>query len=524
MATAITALESKRPDAKQVPARSHHKVVILLATLLALICGVAVFYYIRVLSFSEKAVLKYLAEASGTTVTVRGYRRTHFPSPGCVLEGVEFHQANNFTLVRIEHLVIKGTYLGLLHHHVQHVKAVGARIFVPPFGTNFTFQTEHSNIVVDEIIANGTSVEFVSAHPGEKPFVFDVHDALLTDVRWGSPISYRLKLHNPEPPGEISVSGNFGPWAHGHPQDTRITGEFTFDQADLSVYGGISGFLASKGKFEGPFQHIDVAGATDVPDFEVTSGGRKVDLASRFEAYVDAMHGDTFLKRVESHFGHTTVVTEGSIAGVQGKKGKYGELELTARRGRIEDILGLFTSAQRPPMSGGTSLRTRVEIPPGDEPFLKKIHLSGSFGVDSGSFSNLDTQQNVDELSAGARGKSKDDPETVLTNLRGQVAVSRGIAQFSDLSFDVPGAKTRMQGTYDLLDYKIDLHGRMIVDTKISNTSSGVKALLLKVMDPLFKKKKRGEVIPVHIAGTYQKPEFGLDLTPPSKNSGPPQK
>ena len=266
-------------------------------------------------------------------MTVRGYRRTHFPSPGCVLEGVEFHQANNFALVRIEHLVIKGTYLGLLHHHVQHVKAVGARIFVPPFGTNFTFQTEHSNIVVDEIIANGTSVEFVSAHPGEKPFVFDVHDALLTDVRWGSPISYRLKLHNPEPPGEISVSGNFGPWAHGHPQDTRITGEFTFDQADLSVYGGISGFLASKGKFEGPFQHIDVAGATDVPDFEVTSGGRKVDLASRFEAYVDS--------HAWGHFSEARGITFWPYDSRHGRKYRRGAGQKgQVRRTRIDGAAG----------------------------------------------------------------------------------------------------------------------------------------------------------------------------------------
>ena len=52
----------------------------------------------------------------------------------------------------------------------------------------------------------------------------------------------------------------------------------------------------------------------------------------------------------------------------------------------------------------------------------------------------------------------------------------------------------------------------MKVDTKISKTSSGVKALLLKIMDPIFRKKKKGEVVPIHILGTYEKPQFGLDL------------
>jgi len=69
-----------------------------------------------------------------------------------------------------------------------------------------------------------------------------------------------------------------------------------------------------------------------------------------------------------------------------------------------------------------------------------------------------------------------------------------------------------MHGKYSILNHAVDLHGQMRVDTKISKTSSGAKALLLKIMDPIFKKKKHGEVVPVHITGTYEKPQFGLDL------------
>jgi len=50
------------------------------------------------------------------------------------------------------------------------------------------------------------------------------------------------------------------------------------------------------------------------------------------------------------------------------------------------------------------------------------------------------------------------------------------------------------------------------VDTKISNTTSGAKAFLLKVMDPFFKKRRKGEILPVQISGTYERPSFGLDL------------
>jgi hypothetical protein len=37
------------------------------------------------------------------------------------------------------------------------------------------------------------------------------------------------------------------------------------------------------------------------------------------------------------------------------------------------------------------------------------------------------------------------------------------------------------------------------------------------MMSPFFKHKKNGEVVPVHITGTYDHPNFGLDLAPGAK-------
>jgi len=102
--------------------------------------------------------------------------------------------------------------------------------------------------------------------------------------------------------------------------------------------------------------------------------------------------------------------------------------------------------------------------------------------------------------------------------LKGQVRLDQGISTFTDLSFDVPGASARLHGTYEIIDHRIDLHGQMQVDSKISKTTTGVKALLLKVMDPFFKKRHRGEVVPVHIGGTYEHPQYGLDLDKDKKD------
>ncbi len=503
---------------KSAPQFSRGQKIILLIAVVAIAIAICLaLLWSRFWPFTEKAIVQDLAEASDSTVTIRSSHRTYFPSPGCILEGLKFqHGPDKWTLITIDKLTIQGSYSGILTKRVPRIKAEGGHVFVPPFGSKVTFDTQHSNLVVEEIVADGTVVEFASRDRDKKPLPFEVHQGILHNVQWGSPIDYDLKIHNPQPPGEIATRGKFGVWTTGRPGETPISGEYTFDHADLGVYGGIAGMLSSKGKYGGLLAHINIAGSTEVPNFEVTTGGNKVKLVTQYEAFVDAIHGDTFLQHVDGRFGHTGLAVDGSIAGTQERKGKTALLNLTSRHGRIEDILGLFVDAPRAPMSGAIALKAKVEIPSGKERFLKKVKLQGTFGIDEGIFSGSETQKNVNELSAGARGEKMEDAETVLTDLKGQVALEGGIASFSDLSFGIPGARARMFGTYNLLNEKIDLHGRMRVDTQISKTTTGMKSLFLKAIDPFFKKKKKGEVVPIHITGTYEHPRFGLDLTNPT--------
>jgi AsmA-like C-terminal region len=500
-----TTLKSSYPRGKTI-------LIIIAVAAVAIAAGVA-FSWSRIWPFTETAVVQDLSEASNSTVTIRSSHQTYFPIPGCILEGVEFrHGPDKWTLITIDRLTIEGSYSGIFTKHVPQIRAEGGHVFVPPFGSHETFETQHSNLVVDELVADGTVVEFASREPHKKPLRFEVHQGRLRNVQWINPIDYDLKFHNPEPPGEIATRGKFGVWLKGNPGETPISGEYTFDRADLGLYRGIAGTLSSKGKYDGLLKHIDVTGATEVPDFEVETGRHKVRLVTQFGAFVDAIHGDTFLQHVDAHFGRTNLAAEGSVAGTKGRKGKTALLDLISQ-GRIEDILGLFVSEPRSPMSGAISLKAKAEIPPGKEPFLEKVKLRGGFGIEDGSFSKPKTQESVNELSAGARGEKMEDAETVLTDLKGQVVLEYGIAKFSDLSFGIPGAKAQMYGTYNLLNHKIDLHGRMQVDTTISKTTTGMKSLLLKAIDPFFKKKRKGEIVPVHITGTYEHPQFGLDLT-----------
>jgi AsmA-like C-terminal region len=491
----------------------QHKTVLGLAVAAA-IC-VALLLWVEVWPFQQKPVVQNLEEASDSKLQLHAFHRTYFPFPGCVLEGLQFNHGSNASkpLITIERLIIQGSYLSIFSRRLTRITAENMHIFIPPFGSGGTFHTTPSKITIDEIVANGTVLEFALRKPDQQPLRFEIHNALLRDVGWNGALSYWVKVRNPEPPGEITASGKFGVWNINDPGQTPVSGEYKFDQADLSVYHGIAGMLSSAGKFGGVLAHIDIAGSTDTPDFEVQSGGHRVRLTTEFSAYVDATRGDTFLKRVDAHFGRTHVIAEGSIAESPGGQSKTALIYLRASNGRIEDILGLFVKAKRPPMSGSVTLQARTEIPPGERPFLDKVKLRGGFGVEAGSFSKPDTQESVNKLSAGAEGeKDASDPETVLTDLAGQVALVDGTARFSDLSFGVPGAASRVHGTYNLISHKVDLHGQLQVDTKISNTTTGAKAILLKMMDPFFKKRRKGEVLPVRISGTYEHPSFGLDL------------
>ena len=477
------------------------------------LCAVAVLWK-RFWPFERGPVLRDLAEASDSTIEVRKFHRVYFPFPGCIIEGLVFHhsQEQGQPLITIDRLTIRGGYLGMLAHRISRITVDGMKISIPPFGSGQKFQSSRSKVTIGEFVANGAVLEFEPRDPNKQPLRFEIHQAALRNVGWSGPMRYEVRMRNPEPPGELSAHGEFGAWRSGRGGQTPVSGEYKFEHADLGVYHGIAGILSSKGKFSGDLNHINIEGMTDTPDFEVDSNGHKVQLITEFSAYVDATHGDTFLKRVDAHFRRTHVVAHGSIAGVRGRKGKTAMIQLETQNGRIEDLLGLFVKDPRAPMSGMVSLKANVEIPPGDEPFLRKVKLTGDFGIGGGNFTKAETQEDVNKLSAAARGDNRDDAGVVISDLAGQVALQSGIAGFSALSFGIPGATALMHGKYGVIDHKVDLHGTMKVDTKISKTTTGMKSFLLKMMDPFFKKARKGEIVPIHIAGTYEHPQFGLDI------------
>jgi len=83
---------------------------------------------------------------------------------------------------------------------------------------------------------------------------------------------------------------------------------------------------------------------------------------------------------------------------------------------------------------------------------------------------------------------------------------------FSKLTFVVSGAKVLLDGTYNLNTEGLDFRGTLRLQAKLSQTMTGAKSLFLKMLDPLFKGKDAGAVLPIKITGTRTKPLFKLEL------------
>jgi len=163
---------------------------------------------------------------------------------------------------------------------------------------------------------------------------------------------------------------------------------------------------------------------------------------------------------------------------------------------------------------GGLTMTTKFLLPPGKSDVVDRLRLDGRFTIGTARFTNYDVQGKIDELSKRASAKTAD-PNTahVVSDFQGRFILGNAQLALPELSFSTPGAKVELAGSYGLTSEALDFTGQLLLDAKISQTVTGFKSLLLKAVDPLFKKKTgTGSAIPIKIGGTRSAPDFGLDV------------
>lgn len=427
-------------------------------------------------------------------------------------------------LIALQEFRFRTNVLGLLHSpmHLDAVTVRGMSLNIPPkedrsqVAEMGSRQSGKIKIIVDHFVCEDTHLIINTLKPGKLPLDFAIGHLLMKDVGAGQPLRFQATLVNPKPVGNIDSQGIFGPFREDQPGDTPVSGNYSFTEADLGTLKGISGILSSSGSYRGTLEKIEVDGATDTPDFRVASSGHPVALHTDFHAIVDGMDGDTYLRPVKARFLSSSFTANGKVVRVSNPPGRDIELNVVMDHARIEDLLQLGVKTDPPVLRGNIQMKTRLSLFPGPEDIAHRLRLDGTFHIPEALFSNQKVQDRIDSLSLRSQGEPKLAAEHtevgIASELGGQFKLSDGLFHFPALRFDVPGTQADVTGQYSLDGEIFDFYGKLRLKAKLSQMMTGWKSILLKPVDPFFRKHGAGTEVPFKVTGTRSEPRFGLDF------------
>jgi hypothetical protein len=405
--------------------------------------------------------------------------------------------------------------------HVETVYVQGLVLNIPPRENRQEMRAMRSrtgkmSISVDQFVCKEAKLLINTLKPGRPPLDFDISDVTLKDIGPNQPFRFDATLVNPKPVGNIQSTGLFGPLREDNPRNTAVQGQYSFSEADLGTLKGINGILSSTGAYSGTLGRIVVEGKTDTPDFRIVVSGHRVPLHTDFHAIVDGTSGDTYLEPVKAAFLHSSFTARGKVVRLIGNVGHDIELNVVLTGARIEDLLRLGVRTDPPVMNGAVEMQTKMSLLPGPNDIANRLQLRGNFHVPDASFTNEKLQGRIDDLSLLSQGKPKLAREhlqqDVSSDLRGVFRLRDGVLDFSFLHFQIPGTHADMTGQYTLDGSVFDFHGKLRLDAKLSQMTTGWKSILLKPVDPFFSKHGAGTEIPFKVTGTRSEPHFGLDF------------
>ncbi len=515
------------------------RLVLLGLSLLLIGGGIVGYFYIKTLGARSKdRIIQALDDRFNADVSIGSINVSILPHPAVAVEGLSVRHRDwpsRHPLFSARRFTARFGFLTLFTRGdlVDLVKLEGLTVYLPPRGgpngsglMKPHYSDSHKprkfkplHFLVKTIVADSTILVIEPKQENKEPLHFDIAKLTLNSTGPGRELAFKAELTNPKPPGQIATTGHFGPWQTDDPRSTPVSGQYTFEHADLGVFKGVRGILASTGNYRGVLDRIDVQGSTSTPDFALKRGGEPMPLNTTFHAIVDGTDGDTILENVDANLGNSEFVCEGSVSHVPGSEGKTISLTATTTQARMEDILKLVLGGAKAMIKGGVDFKSKILIPQGKEPVIDKLQLDGRFALASAIFTSPKVEHALTTLSLRARGVDKKaeqekgyKPKNVASNLDGIFKLKNGVASFSRCSFTVPGATIDLTGKFNLRTDRIDMNGLFRMEATLSDTQSGFKSLLLKSLDPFFKKDGAGFQIPITITGTRDKPVIGASV------------
>jgi hypothetical protein len=496
---------------------------ILLGVLMFFVVVLAFHIYWRSRDLEERTRAWMVAELSQrfeSTIELGSLRVRLVPTVRVAGTGLVVHYHNRLDvppLIRVSSFSFSLGLLGVFRapRHISSVTMRDMTLIIPP-RENGPVSAENralptlpsSGVVIDRVLCDRAVLLVLSGKAGKEPLDFRIHDLVLTGVGAGQPFVFRGSLTNAKPTGEITTNGTFGPWDADEPGDSPVSGRYQFTKADLGPFPGIGGILSSTGSYDGRLNRIHVAGVTDTPDFSLDPVGRKMALHTDFDATVDGTDGDTYLHPVTATLGRSVIVSAGSVVRTSAQ-GHLITLDVNATKARFEDVLSLAVKSAKVPMNGPLHLRTKLVLPPGNEAALDKLVLEGDFDAEDARFASSEIRQKLESLSRHALGKPDDQQGgSALSGLKGHFRLENGVVTFRKLRFSVEGALILLDGDYQVRSGNLDFRGELRLEATLSRTMTGLKSVLAKPFDPLFKKEGAGTVLPIRISGNREDPVF----------------
>lgn len=484
----------------------------------------------RLSPLSQHWVVKSLQDHYHSKVTLKSFHVTLFPriaATGGGLVLADPSRPGGPPLASLQRFTMETGWLDLLRHpsRVKNIRLYGLTLNVPPRKaqpeTSKKKRRHHlPPFYLENVEADGTVLNTFSSNPSKPPRVFSIAKLRLRSVGVGKAMWFQATLTNPKPIGEIQTYGAFGPWNPDDPGETPVSGNYAFSHADLSTIHGLAGILSSTGSYHGALDRLLVDGDTDTPDFALGRGGHAEPLKTHFHAIVDGITGQTLLQPVRAVLGDSVIIARGGVLRERGVKGSYIALNVVTKSAKLADVLGLAVKSRQPPMVGDIHIAVLLRIPPGPEEVEKKMEMEGSFSIKSARFTDAAVEEKVTHLSATGKGRTGKgqagdaNPESAAapSNFNGQFRLANSVISFSSLTFDTPGAQVNLRGKYDLRSEQLDFRGKLMLQAELSQMTTGIKSLLLKPLNPLFKRENAGTVVPIRISGDREHPSFAVNF------------
>lgn len=368
-------------------------------------------------------------------------------------------------------------------------------------------------LLIRHLVATNTRLSMIPSKQGKNPKVWDIFELDMRDIGRGQASSFTAALINPIPYGKVESKGTFGPWHGEEPGDSPVGGEYTF-AADLGTIDGLGGSVNAMGTMSGTLDQIQTTGETQTPDFKLTEvDGISLPLHTSYEALVDGTNGDVELKRVDIQLGKSKMLAKGLVEGTKGIKGKRVIVNVKSNASNLGELLRFVSKSKAPPVDGLLVIDAAMDLPQGKAKILSRLGLEGSVKAERVTFNKGAVQDKIDDLSRRGQGKPGDTSiQNVTSQMETKFVLNNGLLTYRGLSFNVNGASIRVDGTHSLRTKAFDLAGVVMLDATVSNTMTGFKSILLKPLDPLFKKKGAGTRLVVTIGGTQDQPKIDIDF------------